>query len=182
MERLIELDNNNKLVIQPEALAIPAYKTIWDRDKTKNKDVAIKELTYIWFRCSLDKYNPYKQFYGEERNKRILEDVMFDGWKPDKQVAEAVIQFEKNNYTMGSKLINSALAGCNKLISYFQDVDLTIMNDNGTLVHKASDLMKNLSTVGKVLEGLKELEKQQHDDEITSDRIRGGGKIGAFED
>ena len=106
---------------------------------------------------------------------------MFGDWKPDKQVVEAVVQFEKNNYTMGSKLINSALAGCNKLISYFETVDLNITNENGTLVHKASDLMKNLSTVGKVLEGLKELEKQQHDEVIVDDKIRGGGKVGAFE-
>ena len=41
--------NNGVLQIQPEAYALEPFKALWTRDKTKNKDNAIKELSFIYF-------------------------------------------------------------------------------------------------------------------------------------
>lgn len=182
MERLIELDTSNKLVIQPEALAIPAYAEIWTRDKTKDKKIAIQELGYVWYKASLDKHNPFRHFYGEERDRVIRESIMPKNWKPDVEILKAVNQFEKNNYTMATGFINAAMSACNKLKMYYETVDLNERTATGGLVHKASDLMKNIADVGKTLEGLRTLEKQQTNEEGEDDKIRGGGKIGAFEE
>ena len=41
--------NNGVLQIQPEAYALEPFKVLWTRDKTKNKDNAIKELSFVYF-------------------------------------------------------------------------------------------------------------------------------------
>lgn len=182
MERLIELDNHNKLIIQPEALVVPAYAILWERDKSKDKKIAIQELSYIWYKASLDKHNPFRHYYGDARDKVIRESIMPKGWKPDMEILTAVKQFEKNNYTMATGFINAAMSACDKLKIYYETVDLNERTATGGLVHKASDLMKNIADVGKTLEGLRALEKQQLNEEGSDDRIKGGGKIGAFEE
>ena len=182
MERLVELDNHNKLIIHPEALGIPAYTTLWERDKTKDKKNAIQDLSYVWYRASLDKHNPFRHYYGDERDKQIRENIMPKNWKPDMDILNAVQQFEKNNYTMATGFINAAMSACDKLKMYYETVDLNERTAAGGLVHKAGDLMKNIADVGKTLEGLRVLEKQQLNEEGSDDRIKGGGKIGAFEE
>ena len=181
MERLIELDNNNKLVIQPEALAIPAYSALWNRDKSKDKKAAIQDLTYVWFTMSLDKYNPYRHYQGADRDKIIISEVMSKGWKADKEIFEAIKQFEKNNYTRATGFIKAAITTCDKLQNFYETVDLNERTISGGLVYKATDLQKSIGDISKTLEGLRALETQQLSEDTTDQKVKGGGKVGAFE-
>ena len=40
-----------KVVISPEALMLKPFREIYNRDKSKSKDLAFLELSYIYFYC-----------------------------------------------------------------------------------------------------------------------------------
>ena len=50
--------SDNKILPTPETLLIKEFENIWNRDKTKTKDIALKELAYIYF------ISDYKSIYN----------------------------------------------------------------------------------------------------------------------
>lgn len=38
-----------RVIVEPEALLLQPFKTIWNRDKSKSKDIANSELGYVYF-------------------------------------------------------------------------------------------------------------------------------------
>ena len=64
---------NGHVIMNPNSLAMPEFKAIWDRDKTKVKELAIKELSYVVFLCDESVKNPYHQYRLSERIK-VLKD------------------------------------------------------------------------------------------------------------
>jgi hypothetical protein len=183
MNRLIELNDKGILIIQPEALAIKAYADIWNRDKTKDHALSIKELTLVYFACSIDKYNPYKQFASGERLKRIQEDLSFPiGWKIDKLINDAIIQFKAHNYSYATEFVASSLKAAYKMREFYETVDINERDNNGKPIWKPVDINRALKETGSVIKSLKELEKIDFDENTAQGRIRGGGKKGAFEE
>ena len=181
MNRLIELDGKGCLVIQPEALAIEVYAKVWNRDKTKDKSKAIKELTFVYFSRSMDKYNPYKEYNSDERTKQIIKDLNID-WPIDKLVFDCIEQYEKHNYTFATDYLLANFDAANKIKDYLRTVDLDARDDNGKPIHKATDITKVQSDASKVLKTLKELMQiEQEGLEKKDNRIRGGGRKGMFE-
>ena len=67
-------DNVNKYLDlnEPEMLLIREFKALLDRDKTKTKTRATKELTYIYL--ALDWKSPYSNYLEQERHEEALAD------------------------------------------------------------------------------------------------------------
>ena len=183
MERLFEIGNDNKLTIKPEALCIPAYNAIWERDSGKFKETAIKEFSYIWFRCSLDNDNPYKEYLSGERDKRIIEDIMPKSWKADKVLFDAIQQYEKNNYTFNVTYLNATMEAAKKTIDYFKLVDYNECNDKGIYKYKVKEVLSAIKETNHIIKELTVLGiAVNSENNIDGDnRIRGEGKLGGFE-
>lgn len=77
------------LNISEEALLLKPFKTLWDRDKTKDKTNALMELGYIYF--MEDPRSDYQTYVDpEQRAEQIkLGEGIKDKWKPDAKVLEA---------------------------------------------------------------------------------------------
>ena len=67
-------DNVNKYLDlnEPEILLVREFKALLDRDKTKTKTRATKELTYIYL--ALDWKSPYSNYLEQERHEEALAD------------------------------------------------------------------------------------------------------------
>ena len=86
MKRLFDIVNG-KVIMNPTAIWIPEFKTLWDRDKTKYKSKAVNEISYIVFMYGF--HSPYAAYSEEEKEKKILQDYFPKGdWKPDAAVTE----------------------------------------------------------------------------------------------
>jgi hypothetical protein len=66
--KLFDIIGGN-VIMNPTILWIPEFKEIWDRDKTKHKVRAVKEISYIVFLYSFK--SPYLA-YSEKDRKIIL--------------------------------------------------------------------------------------------------------------
>ena len=87
--RLLTYEGYN-LTIDPMALTLKPFKTIWTRDKSAKKDKAIQEIAYIYF--MEDPRSDYQYIVDrEERDKQIREgEGIKTTWRPDSVVKEAI--------------------------------------------------------------------------------------------
>src|SRR5574343_485476 len=91
--------SNGEVVLTPEALAIPSFKKIWDRDKSKDKTRALDEIKYVVFLCDPVK-SPYKDIEEIEKAEIIRKDIFGESkWQPDEVIIEAMDKYTELRFT-----------------------------------------------------------------------------------
>jgi len=176
---LFELIDYN-VSISPQAIAITAFKKLWDRDKKKDKRRAIAELSYVFFTC--DYKSIYRNYARDERIEMIKADVgLDDKWQPDKTVEEAVEKYKELHYTASMKMLDATEIAFEKMRKYFEDIDLTLMDERGKLIYNARDLRANMEAVPKLIQSQKKIREEVEKEQAEGSTIRGGGDVGMFE-
>jgi len=174
--------NNGEIILTPESLAIPAFKAIWDADRSKVKEKAKNEIKYVVFLCDSIR-SPYKDFASDERDSVLKEDIFGDAkWKPSLLVEEAIKAFDSLTETTSTRLLRSAKIATEKLAKYFEEVDFTKMDNYGKPVYSARELASNLGTVGNIVKSLGALESAVKKEQMDGNRVRGGSDVNYFED
>lgn len=172
---------NNKIEIEPVNITIPILKEIYDRDKSKDKEIAFIEFCYIYHMS--DNKSIYNNYSEEEKKVKILEDYFKDiKWKPDSKVEEACLKYKQLSETPSLKLLKSARIAVDKLRTYFETVNLGDTDSTGKKINKVTDLSNSISNVGKIIESLDKIEEKVKKEETSSTKIRGDKKISPFEE
>ena len=172
---------NGEVVITAEALAIPAFKTIWDNDKSKTKGIATNEIKYVAFLCDQSK-SPYKDFPEYEKEAIIIKDVFKDeGWKPSEEVKLACETYLKMTETATMRLLRASKSAVDKLAEYLETVDFNKLDVNGK-PYSARDVVFNLGNIGNLVKSLNVLETAVKREQTETSKIQGGAEIGYFED
>src|SRR6056297_1919132 len=142
----------DKIDFTPEFLAVPQFKAIWDRDKTKNKKKAIDELSFIVFLCDNRPENPYSS-YSENIRKEVLAGDFFHGTYPknDELIEEGIKKLYQLFETTSTRLLAGAQIAADELSEWFKNIDFTRVDDNGKPIYSASELARNLSAVGNIV-------------------------------
>lgn len=169
----------------PETLLIPPFSTIWNRDKTKTKETAIKEFTYIEFMTSRLKSNPYKGYNPPERKRKIIEDcVRIPNWEPDKLVLEGIAKFEEfqNKASDNYSLLMDTLKAKQNLQEFFRSVDLKERNDKGIPVYKPKEITAAMYDVDRLATSLYNLEKKVEEELYDAVKVKGQKEISPFAD
>lgn len=153
---LLDLEGK-KIVIHPSALVIKEFKAIWDRDKSKTKELAIEELGFLWFYCHYK--SPYRAYEESERFEKIKRDVITDkNWKPDELLEKARTKYMELTNTPSMGLLNDAETGAFKIRNYFATVDLSNDRDGKkvatlvTTLSKVTDIVKSLYSLRELVE------------------------------
>ncbi len=185
--QIFELDAAHQLKIAPQAYALLPLKAIWERDKSKQKETAKKELAYVFFN------NDYKStFFNEpdskDRAKMVVEYVFGKDskWEPDEVVLEAEAFYVEHQDTFSLKLLKDTMKGVNKLREYFRDINFkeTLKSKTGEIFPKY-DVKKFVDTVEKipkVVESLQNIEKAVKKEQETDSKLRGGREKGMYAD
>ena len=180
--KLYDIVNGKLVISQPNVLAIPEFKVIWDRDKDEDKEQAMRELTYMTFLCDESINNPYRAYKEGEREDVLLKDFIKNPkWKPDKQILEAIKKYKEVVQTTNSRLLKAAKNAADKLSEYFYMIDFKEIDSNGKPVFSAKDLSSNLASVGSIVKSLGMLEDMVKKEQLDTTTIRGGGEIGYYE-
>lgn len=171
-----------QVVLNAQVLGIPPFKALYERDKSKGKKQAHKEIAYITFLCDNTIDNHYRGYSIQEREKILKRDFMKDvNYKPDELVVEAIEKFKDLQKTSTSRLYESALDGANKLAGYFTNIDFDEVDDDGRALHSAKELAQNLAAVGNIVRSLKQLEQVVRQEQQDASTARGGNTISEFE-
>lgn len=167
------------IVLDPTVIAIPDLKVIWDRDKSKEKNKAIQELTYVTFLC--DFLSPYKDYPIEVRSIKLIEDIFKDEkWEPDEKINKAVDKYNQLQETRHSNLLKSLEHVEDNITKYFNEVDLFEEDEFGKPKYNISDIVRNAKEMGNIISSISKLEKQVQLD-LQEGKIRGDSEIGPYE-
>jgi hypothetical protein len=158
-------------------LLIPEFKKIWDRDTSKNKDKATKELAYIYF---VGDYKSEYNIYGIEKRTMVCKEVMEDpGYVSDDEMEKAIKKYMILQETSSMRYLRSIRDTVDSIIK-FNDA-LKFDSDKDAKTYNPSLATKALKDVGSIVEDLEKWEKKVYGEEDQM-AIRGGGKVGLFED
>lgn len=151
--KLFELQNEIP-VPSAEARTLKYFKALLDRDKSKNKKQALKELAFVYFACSFDsRFDSYDTF--EETIEAVKTAVNLpEDWEMDDTVRMAIEQYQNSINTESMQLVNKARAAIKKFEEYLENVNLDERTKSNTLVHKAKEYRENVNGVAEMIEKL----------------------------
>lgn len=174
----------NKVYPTDECLRVEEFKTLWDRDSSKLKNTAIKELSYIEFLYSYLDTNPYSEYEESEKEEKIILDLFGNKkWKPDKEILLAVekyIEF-RDNASVSLRFYKSNVKAIEKLRTFLETVDFHDRTKGGAAVYKPGDISKALRESNDVLSSLQKLKERIQKENFENSKIKGGKKVSYFE-
>lgn len=157
---------NAELIIKPEALAIKAFKVVWDNDKTVDKYKAIQLLSYIYFM-----YDPRSDYMyltdDNDRHAKITEDLGFrKNWKITKDVEKAIEVYQQNIQTTSSQILDTSRKIVDRMNKYLLEVDFDEVGIDkvSNVTNRLPDIIEKLQKAEKlVVQELEENEKLRGD-------------------
>lgn len=170
-----------KVVISEEAFALKAFRQIWNRDRSVNKDKAIMELGYIYFMT--DPRSDYQYLVDEEeRSKAIIEgEGLPNNWKPDRAVTEAM-QFYSRFKPTAALLLEDTRVAVEKLRKLLRNIDLQETDDKGRPVYTLNTITATIKQVPSLAKDLDEAERALASEMRNEGKMRGQGEKTIFED
>lgn len=177
MTNFFVYDNvNNKLELnEPELLLVREFRNLLEKDKTKGKTLAWKELTYIYLAISWK--SPYSQYTELERHEEALRDSGLTEAQFNNPVfREACRKYRAlQDSNKSIKMLNAAKTAVDRFIDYFEViVDLNERDQNGKPVFSAEKVMKEVSNLTKVHQELIDLENQVKKELTEQSTLRAG--------
>jgi hypothetical protein len=168
-----------KVTISPRALLIPEFKTLWDRDKSKDKDKALQELAYVYYLS--DFKSPYLLSLDLSLVAHtVAKDFMRDEeYKPDEKINEAIVKYKDLQITPSMRLLSASLTTVNRLTDYLEEVDLNERDDKNKPIYKPSDI---LNSIGGLVESLTKVRDQVEKEITKAGTLRGQRRKGNRED
>jgi hypothetical protein len=184
---LFELTSEYKVQINPAAYTLSHFKKIWDRDKSKTKDIAQAELAFVYFTCDYksDFYNiPDIETREIEVTKHCFKDKK---WTPDKVVRDAQEFYRERQKTFSLTLLENAMIGLNRLSEYLRDINFeeNEVNERTGEVKPKHDTKKYADTIKTIPEQVKALEALEETikkEQAQNKSLRGGREKGLYVD
>lgn len=171
-----------EVVVSPIAYQLQPFRALLDRDKTKDKRQAQKELAFIYF------YTDYKSEFSdivddEERAVEIKKSLALkDKWVIDKTLQEAIDFYKERTTTISSRLLEKMRKGVEKLTNHIETIDFTKEDNKGSLVHDPNRFATLIKTIPAVLDTLKEAENKVLKEREAIGTMRGEREKNIFED
>jgi len=174
---MFELKEGNPTV-EAKALFVPEFKRIWDRDKSKEKARAIKELAYVYFMADyLSEYN----IYGVEKAIMVAQEIMGDNkYEPDQALQDAIVKYEAMQETYSMRYLKNVRETVDSLMEFYGELSFKKGVDDANKYNPGA-LTKALKDVEAIVEKIEKWEKKVRGEDEDM-QIRGGGQVGLFED
>lgn len=184
MGKLFDLQKG-QVVMNPTALWIPQLRKVWNRDKSKDKEVATREISYIVFMYQYD--SPYNVYSETTKEKHIMKDFFEDmpEWEPDNVVKEAIAKFNELQDTAALRLLRTNRKSLD-LIESFTDQVMEKISKGDIDITESDKIMdriiKNAEKSGNLIQSLNKLQEVVAKEQSEHNSARGEAEIGAFED
>lgn len=171
---------NGSVVLNPNSLAIPEFKQIWERDKTKTKEQATKEISFIVFLCDFN--SPYNSFREDDREDIVKQDFLKDEkWQPDALILEAIKKYRRFQETPLLNMLKAQINVVNKTTDYFNKVDYDEIDERGKAKYSVSEIFKAMANTGGAINQLRMLQREVQREQVESSTSKGNNIIGDYE-
>lgn len=162
-----------KLTITEEALLVKSFATIWKRDKTRDKDNALREFSIMYF--LLDPRSDY-MFITDEKDRLLSikeQEGLPSKWEPDKPLLEAMRVYRYLTNTPSSLLLDSSRMAVDKVRLFLEDLDLSKEDDKGKPKYTINSITSALKDIPNLVKNLREAEIAVNKDIEEVTKMRG---------
>lgn len=181
MEILKFNENTWDIELSPEAIELDAFKVIWDRDKSKDKKLARKELSFVKL------FSDYKSDYSDildeqERANTLKQDLTLpEKWEADSKIKDAV-SFYKGTETLIVKAYNGAKLGLDKLDKFLKEINLNERDGNGKPIHNPKIIYELINALPQAVRNLRDAEEEVRKEREVNSKMKGAKEKSMFED
>ncbi len=185
--KLFELDSNYQVRVDPLAYSLIPFKKLWDRDKSKSKERAKKEFSFIFFTTDY-KSDFYNIPSPEKREEEVIKHIFGEkSWEPDKVIREAQEFYKERQKTFSLILLDDAILGISNLSKHLRNVnfDEVEIDEKAGVPKPKYDIKKYADTIKQIpaiLDALKVLEEAVRKEQDSDNRLRGGREKGMYAD
>lgn len=179
---LLKLNDNFEIVLdKPFIATIKEFREIYVRDKTKNKEQAHKEFSFIYNFCDFS--SPFIEYDEEDRfTESVLAAGLPENWHPDEDLQAAIDKYLELSESRSLKILKTAYTVIDKLRAYYRDLEFDEVDGKGQQKNKPKEVMASLKELKPLLKQLEEQEKDIKRELASSERLRGGATMGIEED
>ena len=171
------------LTVDDNLWGLEIFKKILKRDKSRTKDLALKEMLFIYYYTDIK--SDYLIIDSKFRKEEIIKDIgLPDGWKIDSTMQEAINFYEERSLTVIGKLYKNALLAANDISEYLTKTKelLEERDDRGKPVTTLTTIVGGISKIKTVMQDLKAAEKELIKERIeTEGKMKGKQSMGMFE-
>jgi len=152
--KLFELSNWN-VIISEESYMLKPFKVIIDKDKSKNKEVALKELAFLWFYTDIK--SDYNYLLNEkEKAEEIKKDLNLDSkWTISEDLKKAIEFYKERTTTVSSVILNNSLFIANKLSNEMRKA----VEEGDLSINDIEKISKGLTQMPNIVASLQKLEQ-----------------------
>ena len=171
------------LTVEDNMWGLLPFKKILKRDKSRDKDRALKEMLFIYYYSDIK--SDYLIIDSKFRIEEIKKDIgLPEDWKIDSVIQEAIDFYEERSLTVVGKLYKNALAAANDISEYLTKTKelLEERDERGKPVTTLTTIVGGISKIKTVMQDLKAAEKELIKERIeTEGKMKGKQSMGMFE-
>ena len=174
-----------KLHVNEIAWGYPVFKKILDRDKTKEKSKAMKEMLFIW------NYADIKSDFMYITNAKLRFETVRDSvglpktWKLDQTMKDAITFYRKHSVTIVGELYEGALMSAGAITEYLKNTKALLAERDASNkpVYQLSAITAGVKSVKTILADLKSAYTEVVKESVELDgRTKGAKAFNEFED
>lgn len=170
--RVIELQDNI-IKISPEALGLAFFKVLWSRDKSKNKEQAYKDISYVYY---FSDFNSPFYIHPPDQREGLIKQYVFNDlkFKVDKEIEEAIKAYEELNKTPSMRMLEATIIAIHKMEAYLRKVNYDEVD-----IDKIAKFIERLPMLQNSVNTAIEICKKEV---VGNTKVRGNASVGMFED
>lgn len=168
------------LHISEEAYGLQPFKKLLDNDKSKNKEIAIKELSLVFFIADIKSdYNYILNL--KDKQEEIVKDLNFPKeWRFNKDLQIAIDFYKERSKTVSSVILENSLFIANTLSNKMRKI---VESDDDMLSIKDIDsISSGLSKMPGIVTSLQKLEQTVIKEQSEKSSNVGSQEKALFED
>lgn len=182
--KLIEF-KNYKLTVPEEVWGLKTFKKLLDRDKTKDKVNASKEMLFIFHYCDIR--SDFQHILdNDEKIKEVKKEVgLKESWKIDKDIKAAIELYKDLSTTVIEQLYLNSVQAASDIGNYLSNTKILLeeRDKNGKPTVDISKITQAVQRVPKLMADLKDAYKEVvKEKEAMEDKTKGSRKFNMFED
>lgn len=144
--------------VTEEALLLMPFSVIFKKDKSKDKNTALKEIAFVWFFTDIT--SPYQSILDEDgRMEEIIKDIDLPvDWKRYPEINNAISFYRERSKTAIHSLYESAMIAASSIDEVFRD-SKNIIATSRDKIASAEKMIGALEKLPKAMQKLEEVEK-----------------------
>lgn len=172
------------LQVDEEAWGISAFKALLKRDKTKDKEKALKDMLFVYMWCDIR--SDFSSIPEDQREEVIKGEINLpDKWKKDSKIDAAIETYRKYSETPIQRLYKQSLKSAQDIGNYLELTDalLAERDNHGKPVTDINKITQSLQRIPKLMADLKAAYKEVVQEQKDLEGKQKGSKtMNMFED